>query len=90
MKQGFVIEGKMLNIDLLLKIAEAKHISPEHMSRMMGMGHMYLRNRRNENKHGIYREAKSEIVKRAMNAFDLPYDVLVIDIPSAEGKAVVT
>jgi hypothetical protein len=85
MKQGFVIEGKMLNIDLLLKIADRKHASPEDMSKMMGMSATYLRNRRNENKHGIYREAQSEVVKRAMEAFDLPYEVLLIDIP-AEGR----
>ena len=85
MKNGFEIEGKMLNIDLLLKIAKENGISPENMSKKMGMGHMYLRNRKNENKHGIYRTAYTGIVELAMNAFNLPYDSLVIDIPSRRG-----
>lgn len=84
MKLGFIIEGKTLNVDLILRIAKDWHISPEEMSKKMGMGRMYLRNRRNENKKGIYREAGEVIVERAMNAFNLTYDEVLIDIPKKE------
>lgn len=81
MKLGFIIEGKTLNVDLLLNMAKEQHISPEEMSLRMGMGKMYLRNRRNENKKGLYREAGEVIVERAMKAFNLTYDEVLIDIP---------
>lgn len=81
MKLGFIIEGKTLNVDLLLNMAKAQGISPEEMSLRMGMGKLYLRNRHNENKKGLYREAGEIIVERAMKAFDLSYEEVLVDIP---------
>lgn len=62
-------------------MAKEQRISPEEMSLKMGMGRMYLRNRRNENKKGLYREAGEIIVERAMKAFDLSYEEVLVDIP---------
>ena len=81
MKQGFVIEGKTLNIDLLLNYAKENKLSPEEMSKKMKMGKLYLRNRKNENKKGLYREAYTEIVEKAIEASGFNYNELVIDIP---------
>ena len=80
-KQGFVIEGKTLNVNLLLEYAEKHKISPEEVSVKMKMSRTYLRNRRNENKNGIYREACTGVVEKAMDAFGFNYDELVIDMP---------
>lgn len=81
MKKGFMIDGKTLNIDLLLEYAKAKKMTPEEASVKMQMGKMYLRNRKNENKKGIYRETCTGVVESAMEAFGLNYNDLVIDLP---------
>lgn len=81
MKIGFMIDGKALNVDMLLKYAKEKKMSPEEMSLKMNMGKMYLRNRKNENKKGIYREVCTGVIERAMEAFGFSYDELVVDMP---------
>ena len=86
MKKGFVIEGKTLNVNLLLDYAKKNKLSPEEMSVKMKMGHMYLRNRRNENKKGIFREAYTGIVENAIEASGFKYDELVMDMP--EGRTI--
>lgn len=78
---GYRIENKILNIPLLVEIADKRKMSLEDLSIMIGCSRPYLRNRKNEIKRGLYRECCSEIVKAAMKVLDLSYDDLVIDIP---------
>lgn len=81
MKKGFIIEGKTININLLMNMARKERISPEELSIRIGLGKSYLRNRRNENRKGIYREACSDIVEIIHGMFDISYDDLLLDMP---------
>lgn len=82
MKLGWRIDGKTIDIDLVVKEAEYRQLSPEEASIKMGMGKMYLRNRRNENKNNIYRVAYSGVVDKVSKFLGVSKEEILIDIPT--------